>query len=66
MTSRRDPDELPPAVVAAIVAALAALEQPEDAPVPVLTWARSGRVAPSWRATGRECWRSDERERAWR
>jgi hypothetical protein len=60
-------DELSPRVVAAIVALLEQMiedepEQPERAS----SWARSGRVEPSWAERGRRCWRDGERERGWR
>jgi hypothetical protein len=61
-------DDLPDAVIAAIVAALAALDAPteETSRGDISAWARSGRVAPSWHETGRNCWSTAERERGWR
>jgi hypothetical protein len=63
MTTGRQNDELPEAVVAAIIAALAALEQPEETPEQLSNWVRSGRVAPSWQESGRDGWRERERKR---
>jgi len=59
-------DELPPAVVAAITALLAAMQEPENAPEEERNWMRSGRVAPSWSNQGQRAWRDRERERGWR
>ncbi|MEX2314871.1 MAG: hypothetical protein WD628_04070, partial [Thermomicrobiales bacterium] len=58
-------DDLPPAVVAAITALLAAIQEPEDEPEDARPWARSGRVAPSWNDRRRHGWRDGERERGW-
>jgi hypothetical protein len=59
-------DELSPAVVAAITALLAAMQESDDAPEDARPWARSGRVAPSWNERGNHAWRDGERERGWR
>lgn len=46
-------DELPEAVVAAIVALLAQLVVDDESDEqPVSAWARSGQVAPTWRGEG--------------
>ena len=59
-------DELPPAVVAAITALLATLEEPADEPEREGVWSRSGKVAPSWAERDANAWRDRERERGWR
>ena len=63
---QRNDDELPRAVVAAIVAALAALaEDDEPDASPCFNWQNSTRVASRWRATGPTCWRDVERGKGW-
>ncbi len=59
-------DTLPPAVVAAISALLAAMQETDDEQDEERPWARSGRVAPNWLERGKHTWRDGERERGWR
>jgi hypothetical protein len=59
-------DELPPAVVAAITAILAAMQEPDDQQDEEHVWVRSGRVAPSWNERGRHAWRDDQRDKGWK
>jgi hypothetical protein len=59
-------DDLPPAVVAAITAIIAAMQEPDDEPEDDRTWARSGQVAPSWNERGKHAWRNDQREKGWK
>ena len=59
-------DELPPAVVAAITAIIAAMQETDDEPENERPWASSGQVAPSWNGRGKHAWREGERERGWR
>jgi hypothetical protein len=58
-------NDLPPAVVAAITAILAAMREPDDEPEEERVWSRSGRVAPTWNERGKHAWRDRERERGW-
>ena len=58
-------NDLPPAVVAAITALLAAMQEPDDEPEIDRVWARSGKVMPSWNERGKHEWRYGERERGW-
>ncbi|HQZ89209.1 MAG TPA: hypothetical protein PLR44_04095 [Thermomicrobiales bacterium] len=49
MTRDTEHEDLPEAVVAAIVALLASVNGRDDEPVEASDWARSGLVAPTWR-----------------
>lgn len=60
-----DHDDLPPALVAAIGALIAAMPDSDDQPEEDHLWTRSGRVAPSWNERGKHAWRDGERERGW-
>jgi hypothetical protein len=59
-------DELPPAVVAAITAILAAMQELDEEPDEERVWARSGQVAPSWNERGKSAWRDGQREQGWK
>jgi hypothetical protein len=59
-------DDLPPAIVAAIVAALQAVQQPVE-PEPPRLWAQAAQIAPAWSDTARHgAWSAVDRERGWR
>jgi hypothetical protein len=66
MTTQRN-DELSPAIVAAIMAALSAVSvQDEQEDVPARNWPSATRIAPRWRDTGANGWRDIERAKGWR